>query len=94
MARPIVALRIIQSQQIRAKDFRRSQKAKNPPKSDNEDQKPSSNKWTNPQDPVIPSWRHGFFRAIDSFMAAYEMYNCSKAATESDEVASGAIISF
>uniref|UniRef100_M1DU48 Uncharacterized protein n=1 Tax=Solanum tuberosum TaxID=4113 RepID=M1DU48_SOLTU len=95
MARPKVARRDMPPRQTREKNFRKNTKVTNPPKMDNEGKKPSASKRTNPRDPTIPSWKHGFFTAIHSFMAANDLDNLSKPTiAESSEEAPGAIIIF
>lgn len=45
------------------------------------------------QDPAIPSWRHGLFIAIDSFLEAHGRYYSSKTTSfEFDEVTLVAIV--
>jgi len=62
---------------------------------DIEGKKPSAIKRTNPRDPTIPLWRHGFLIALQSFLAAHDLDNLSKSfAAESSEEAPGAIIKF
>lgn len=79
--------------QVRSTNFKKSKKEKNPPKMENEEKMPNTGKRTNPSDPTIPSWKHGVFTAIHSFLATHDLDNFNKLfASESFEEALGTII--
>uniref|UniRef100_M1DPV1 Uncharacterized protein n=1 Tax=Solanum tuberosum TaxID=4113 RepID=M1DPV1_SOLTU len=72
MARPKVTGRDMPPRHIRARDFKRDEKVAGLAKERRESKTASSSRRV-PIDPTIPSWKRGFYKAINFFFVSHDM---------------------
>uniref|UniRef100_M1DZY9 Uncharacterized protein n=1 Tax=Solanum tuberosum TaxID=4113 RepID=M1DZY9_SOLTU len=80
---------------VRAREFKRDEKIAELAKERKESKKASASRKT-PIDPAIPSWKRGFYTAIDSFLAGHEVdiMVAGNIATEARNDSPGTIVAF
>uniref|UniRef100_M1D814 Uncharacterized protein n=1 Tax=Solanum tuberosum TaxID=4113 RepID=M1D814_SOLTU len=94
MGRPKFAGRNMSPRHIRARNFERDAKKAEIAKERRENKKAGRSRRI-PIDPTIPSWKHGFFTAIHSFLVAHDLDNYRKSvAAESSGETPETIVNF